>query len=140
LHIAVSRKKISDCHDDSKRDFVYVRGPVENTGCIPLVPFVKRSSSKTGALDSQTRRKKMRLVMELGADEKTRLQFVANSDIPIRQYFHSRSNEPMLPGEWDIDSDDEEDERWLTKMSDEVSAIIELDFLKAYLHLNNFFS
>jgi hypothetical protein len=82
----------------------------------------------------------MRLVMELGADEKTRLQFVANSDTPIRQYFHSRSNEPMLPGEWDVDSDDEEDERWLTKMSEEVSAIKDLISSNSYFQLNPFIS
>ena len=63
----------------------------------------------------------MRLLVEAGAEEETRLQFVPGSDVPVRQYFHSRSNEPMLPGEWDVDSDDEEDEGWLTRMSEQVS-------------------
>lgn len=63
----------------------------------------------------------MRLLVEAGADEETRLQFVPGSDVPVRQYFHSRSNEPMLPGEWDVDSDDEDDEGWLTIMSEQVS-------------------
>ena len=97
------------------------RAAVSNGVCVPSVPFVKRRPSKTGALDLNTRRKKMRLMMEVGADEKTRTQFVPSSDVPIRQYFHSRSNEPILQGEWDEDSDDEEDEGWLTKMSEEVS-------------------
>ena len=122
LHIAVS-KKIPPSPPDNTHDFVYVRRPATaGTGySVPSVPFVKRRLSKTGALDLQTRRKKIRLLMEIGADEKTRTQFVPTSKVPIRQYFHSRSNEPMLQGEWDVDSDDEEDEGWLTKMSEEVS-------------------
>ena len=71
-------------------------------------------------MDLQTRRKKMRILMEVGADEAKRMHFAPSSEIPVRQYFHSRSNEPMLPGEWDVDSDDEEDERWLTNMGEQV--------------------
>lgn len=59
--------------------------------------------------------------MEVGADEANMKQFECTSEVPVRQYFHSRANEPMLEGEWDVDSDDEEDEGWLTKMSEEVS-------------------
>ena len=65
----------------------------------------------------------MQLLMDAGADEETIMQFVPGSDTPVRQYFHSRSNEPMLPGEWDVDSDNEEDEGWLTSMSEMVSFI-----------------
>ena len=65
----------------------------------------------------------MRLLSEIGAGEDAMKQFVVTSDLPVRQYFHSRSNEPMLEGEWDVDSDDEEDDGWLIKMSEEVSSI-----------------
>jgi hypothetical protein len=71
-------------------------------------------------LDVQTRRKNMRLLSETGSDESAMKQFLPNSEVAIRQYYHSRSNEPMLKGAWDVDSDDEEDEEWLTKMSEEV--------------------
>ena len=37
--------------------------------------------------------------------------------IPIRQYYHSQTNLPMPPGDWDIDSDDEVDDAWLRNMS-----------------------
>ena len=37
--------------------------------------------------------------------------------IPIRQYYHSQTNLPMPPGDWDIDSDDEVDDTWLRNMS-----------------------
>jgi VEFS-Box of polycomb protein len=68
--------------------------------------------------------------MDAGADEETKHQFVPGSDVPIRQYFHSRSNEPMLPGEWDVDSDDEDDEGWLTSMSELVSFMYLMLLLK----------
>jgi hypothetical protein len=71
-------------------------------------------------LDVQTRRRNMRLLSETGAGESDIKQFLPNGDVAIRQYYHSRSNEPMLKGAWDVDSDDEEDEEWLTKMSEEV--------------------
>ena len=100
---------------------------------VPSVPFVKRRPSKTGALDLPTRRKKMRLMMEIGADEKTRTQFIPTSDVPVRQYFHSRSNEPILQGEWDEDSDDEDDEGWLTKMSEEVRLWFHLLFKSSHV-------
>lgn len=129
MHIAVT-KKITPTPPDKTYDFIYIRRRPISAGappaaindgvCVPSVPFVKRRPFKTGAMDLTTRRKKMRLMMEVGADEKTRTQFVPTSDVPIRQYFHSRSNEPILEGEWDEDSDDEEDEGWLTKMSEEV--------------------
>lgn len=124
LHIAITKKVPSTSSSgpsSTGRDFVYVRRSKPClAGCVASVPFVKRRPSKACSLDLQTRRKKMRLLVEAGADEETRLQFVPGSDMPVRQYFHSRSNEPMLPGEWDVDSDDEDDEGWLTIMSEQL--------------------
>ena len=117
LHIAVTKRLSTTSPSDPSstgRDFVYVRRSTPSlAGCVACVPFVKRRPSKACSLDLQTRRKKMRLLLEAGADEQTTLQFVPGSDVPVRQYFHSRSNEPMLPGEWDVDSDDEDDEGWV---------------------------
>jgi len=118
LHIAVSKKAVPET--STPREFVYVRRPTTGARSVPSVPFVKRLPSEVARLDLQTRRKNMRLLSETGADDSAVKQFLPNSDVPIRQYYHSRSNEPMLEGAWDVDSDDEEDEEWLTKMSEEL--------------------
>ena len=39
---------------------------------------------------------------------------------PIRQYYHTRTNLPMLENEWDVDSDDCSDDGWLHENSKEV--------------------
>lgn len=122
LHIAVSKKATTI--EKRPREFVYVRRPATGARTVPSVPFVKRLPSELATLDVHTRRKNIRLLSEIGADESAVKQFLPNSEVAIRQYYHSRSNEPMLEGEWDVDSDDEEDEDWLTKMSEEVSYLL----------------
>jgi len=123
LHIAVKRKNPPSCHPpntSTDRDFCYIRPVDKPLQRYASVPFVKRTPCKIAEMDSATIRKKTRFLSELGADESALRHFLPNSNTPIRQYYHSRSNEPMLEGEWDIDSDEEEDENWLVRMSEEL--------------------
>lgn len=123
LHIAVKSKSSPSCeppHKSIDRDFCYVRPVDKPPQRYASVPFVKRTPCKIAEMDPATIRKKTRFLSELGAEESALRHFLPNSNIPIRQYYHSRSNEPMLEGEWDIDSDEEEDENWLVRMSEEL--------------------
>lgn len=122
LHVAVTRKPVGKSgQDDHLRDFIHIRQPNTQTLGIPSVPFLKRNPAKAAAMDLPTRRKKIRLLQEIGADKSVVEQLAPTGDTPVRQYFHSRTNAPMLDGEWDVDSDDEPDESWLHKMSEAVS-------------------
>ena len=57
--------------------------------------------------------KKKKVLSALGTESQ-------DKQIPNRQYYHSRTNLPMLEGDWEMDSDDEPDEVWLHKMGEEV--------------------
>jgi hypothetical protein len=116
LHVTVKKTLVPE---DSRRDFVFNRRG-QAAPSIMTVPFVTRQERRMGILDLQTRRKKMRLLQELGASTSTIQQFIPTDQVPIRRYFHSRTNAPMLYGDWDVDSDDEPDETWLNRMSEEV--------------------
>jgi hypothetical protein len=75
-------------------------------------------------LDSKTRKKKFKQLeqqLRLGDDRihpQAPSQYVTDATLPIRQYFHSKTMQPMTIGEWDIDSDDEADEEWAHILSD----------------------
>lgn len=108
----------SAARDDHLKDFVFVRScsNVHDT----TIPFVKRPLHKAAVKDLATRKKKVRLLQESDAEKSLAMQFIPSDDRPLRQYFHSRTNLPMLEGGWDDDSDDEPDDTWLHKMSEQV--------------------
>jgi len=120
LHLSICKDTTEppQVEDDHLRDFVFVRSAtdVQHT----YIPFVKRPPHKAATLDLATRKKKVRLLQENGADSSVARRFVPGDDHPLRQYFHSRTNLPMLEGEWEEDSDDEPDETWLHKMSEQL--------------------
>jgi len=135
VHVAVTKKitpkeSTKSAGAEHLVDFCYVRQRWREPplGKTLSVPFVDRQISKAGTLDIAKRRKKIRWLQEIGADESVMKKFVPNDETPIRQYFHSRTNEPMLEGEWDLDSDDEPDETWLHKMSEAVSVLLSFLF------------
>ncbi len=69
-----------------------------------------------------TRKKHVRLLEEMGADQRQIERYIPDDKIPVRQYFHSRTNQPIVGGDWDIDSDDDStDDRWLEKVTTSVS-------------------
>jgi hypothetical protein len=102
---------------ENLNDFVYIAdrsAPIT----LPEVPIVKRSAHKVAALDVATRKKHVRLLEEMGADQRQIERYIPDDKIPVRQYFHSRTNQPIVGGDWDIDSDDDStDDRWLEKVT-----------------------
>ena len=134
LHVAVRRKPANqDATEDNSRDFIFNRRGQE-APAIASVPIVQRQARKAATLDVQTRKKKIRLLQEVGAQPSIIQAFVPNDTVPLRQYFHSRTNEPMLDGEWCFDSDDEPDDDWIHQMAEEVRIVTVL------LHCMLFFS
>jgi hypothetical protein len=84
---------------------------------LPAVPFVKRPARNIALLDRAVRRKKARLLEEMGADERDRMRYDLDDKVPIRQYYHSKTKQPMLNGDWDVDSDDDStDDSWLRQI------------------------
>lgn len=101
------------------KDFVFVSALSET---LPPVPFIQRSAQSIAALDVIMRKKHLRLLEEMGADERTRNSFVPDDKVPIRQYFHSKTYQPMIGGDWDVDSDeDSTTDDWLQETTAAVS-------------------
>jgi hypothetical protein len=100
-------------------DFVFVSGKSRN---IVMVPFVERPLETVATLPLVTRRSKIRELQACGADDATIGRYVPNDQAPIRQYYRSKTNQPMLDVDWEIDSDDESDP-WVHKISEAVSAL-----------------
>jgi hypothetical protein len=95
------------------------------TTLLPAVPFVKRSAQSVASLDRAARKKKARLLEEMGADARDTEHFVLDDKVPIRAYYHSKTKHPMLNGDWDVDSDDEStDDQWLRQIGDLVRCCI----------------
>jgi hypothetical protein len=89
---------------------------------LPAVPFVKRPARNIASLDRAARKKKARLLEEMGADERDTQRYDLDDKVPIRQYYHSRTKQPMLNEDWDVDSDDDStDDLWLRQISASVS-------------------
>ena len=94
-------------------DFVYIADR-SNPIALPEVPIVKRSAHKIAALDVGTRKKHIRLLEEMGANKSQIERYIPDDKVPVRQYFHSKTNQPMVGGDWDIDSDDDStNDQWL---------------------------
>jgi VEFS-Box of polycomb protein len=117
--MAVRRKLDTDVADDNSRDFIFNRRGQE-APTIALVPVVQRQARNAATLDLQTRKKKIRLLQEIGAKASIVQSFMPSDTVPLRQYYHSRTNEPMLDRDWGLDSDDEEDDDWLHQMGEAV--------------------
>lgn len=119
LHIAVRRKPYLDEANDISRDFMFNRRG-QKAPDIATVPIVQRQARKAATLDLPTRKKKIRLLQDIGAKPSIMKAFVPSDDVPLRQYFHSRPIAPMLVGEWCYDSDEEPDDEWLHRMGEEL--------------------
>jgi hypothetical protein len=121
LHIAVTSKSTAAAIDAEyvpngrkPKDFVMCRRRIATTSarCIPTVPNAKRRLTPV-----PERRKKPKTDITNDAPR----HILESDKFPIRQYFHSRTYEPMMLGEWDVDSDDQDDDDWLTRIGNEVS-------------------
>ena len=49
----------------------------------------------------------------------------STSQVPVRQYYHSRTNQPITRmEEWDEDSDDEYDQEWMKELGERVRYLV----------------
>uniref|UniRef100_A0A7S3V785 Polycomb protein VEFS-Box domain-containing protein n=1 Tax=Chaetoceros debilis TaxID=122233 RepID=A0A7S3V785_9STRA len=97
------------------------------------IPFVSKPLHLTCLMDPAAKKKKIRqLEQQMNHNKqngvslhhpKTLSQYYPTK--PIRQYYHSRTLQPMGSGDWDIDSDDEDDDEW--KISVQEGLMNELD-------------
>lgn len=56
----------------------------------------------------------IRALQEMGATERQTSRYIPDEKVPVRQYFHSKTYQPMVGGDWDIDSDeDSTTDEWL---------------------------
>ncbi|KAL7534318.1 hypothetical protein ACHAWF_004793 [Thalassiosira exigua] len=105
-------------------DFVFVRPRLssknrrkENQSAIP---FIERKHHKAESLDAATRNKRLLALQASDAPASAISAYLPGDAVPIRQYFHARTNLPMTRGEWSEDSDGGEDDEWLHEMSSEL--------------------
>jgi hypothetical protein len=84
------------------------------------IPFLQRRHDSVASLDSATRNKRVLALQASDAPASIISAYLPSDKVPIRQYFHSRTNLPMAQDEWMVDSDDEIDETWLHEMSSEL--------------------
>lgn len=104
---------------ESLNDFAYF---APSSLSLPEVPFVERSARQVATLDPATRKKHGRLLEEMGADKYQVENYIMEAKVPVRQYFHSKTNQPMVGGDWDVDSDeDSTSDQWLHKINASVS-------------------
>lgn len=84
------------------------------------VPFLQRHPEKVAALDGATRSKRLLALQSSDAPATLISAYLPSDTIPIRQYYHSHTNLPMINDDWMGDSDDDVDEDWVQEMSSEL--------------------
>ena len=121
LHIVVAKlgcssDKPTACTSDD--DFTFVRSESDNDiKC--SIPFLVRSHQRAAAVDAVVRRKRLLALQSNNAPASAISSYLPTDQVPIRQYFHSRTNLPLE--DWNSDdSDDEPDDEWLHKMSSDL--------------------
>ncbi len=94
------------------------------------IPFVKRPTNLTCGMETTARKRKIRqlgqqqrLLQHQHQHQKALSEYIGDDQVPIRQYFHSRTMQPMAPGDWDADSDDDPDDEWLHALGESVSML-----------------
>ena len=101
---------------EPKSNFAFVR-PKEFRKT-PEVPFIKRPASLLAPMIGRGENTQLEaLRAEIGANN----QFIRDDKAPVRQYYHSQTNLPLLEGDWDQDSDEEATENWIIRENGEVS-------------------
>ena len=122
------------------KNFVYSRRGTYGPRLTEVL-FLKRPFTAAAALDIQDRKRKAQFLRNQGVGEDTVRRIVPNDEIPVRQYYHSKTNLPMRQEEWAEDSDDESDDSWIDKkgslLIDEFDDVSEKE--KYFLKLWNFF-
>lgn len=119
LHIVVKCLGCSSVQKTAVPDnftFVKSKTPIEVGYSIP---FLRRSHKNAAAMDPLARRRRLLALETNDAPASIISSYLPTDEVPVRQYYHSRTNLPLE--DWnDNDSDDEPDEEWLHKMSDDL--------------------
>ncbi len=84
------------------------------------VPYLQRHPEKVASLDGATRSKRLLALQSSDAPASVTSAYLPSDTIPIRQYYHSHTNLPMINDDWMGDSDDDIDEDWVQEMSSEL--------------------
>lgn len=106
-------------------NFVFIRTSTNATKHSFGVSFLQRSHHKTALLDSTTRRRRLLALQAKDASASAISAYLASDTMPIRQYYHPRSNQPLTSKDWEYDSDGEPDDEWLDKLSSDLMAEFE---------------
>jgi hypothetical protein len=118
LHIVVKSFGCAVNTKDATDNFTFVRPP-SSFSKIDSIPFLLRSHKNVAVMDALTRRRRLLALESNDAPASVISSYLPTDEVPIRQYFHSRTNLPLE--DWNsIDSDDEPDEEWLNKMSSDL--------------------
>ena len=109
---------------------IHWEGQISNPCAVQIsIPFIRKPPHMTTLLETQARKKKIRqLEQRIAYDDRCHplalTQFQVPKNIPIRQYYHAKTMQPMGEGEWNVDSDDEDDGEWFHTLADHVSSIV----------------
>jgi hypothetical protein len=101
-------------------ELISANGSHTSSERLMTIPFLQRRPDIAKTLDAGTRNKRLLALQAGNAPASIISAYLPSDAVPIRQYFHSRTNLPMSHGEWMVDSDDEIDETWLSDMSSEL--------------------
>lgn len=88
---------------------------------IKVIPFLTRPVTNIARLSDAVRAKRAQTLLEHGEYGAPLSRLTMSDEAPIRQYYRSKTNIPMLEGEWDEDSDDEvAGDLWRFKMGEDL--------------------
>ncbi|KAL3771697.1 hypothetical protein ACHAWO_008339 [Cyclotella atomus] len=117
LHIVVkSLGCSSEIQTESPLDFTFVRCRQSSATNDFSINFLQRLHKNAAAMDPVVRRRRLLALETNDAPASVISSYLPTDQVPVRQYYHSRTNLPLE--DWNsVDSDDEPDEEWLHKMS-----------------------
>eukprot|EP00804_Cyclotella_cryptica_P013823 CCRYP_020887-RA/>CCRYP_020887-RA protein AED:0.10 eAED:0.10 QI:0/-1/0/1/-1/1/1/0/632 len=118
VHVVVRSTENITAH--TAHDFTFLRShyscPDDEITHPHSIPFLRRSHPHTAAMDPLVRRRRLLALEANDAPVSVISSYLPTDEVPLRQYFHSKTNLPME--NWDdVDSDDESDDEWLHKRS-----------------------
>lgn len=70
--------------------------------------------------DSLKKTKHSNFIPTFDESKRSQKEELLKRNLPIRQYYNSKTKEPKVPDQWNIDSDDEYEDDWLHDRSDKL--------------------
>lgn len=122
LHILVKNEKVLNAQEQPNQEEKKKTGLLtgDSSHLINYV-YVADVSKKTDDLTIQS----------FDERKKSIIEDLLAKKLPIRQYYNSKTKEPKVLEQWDVDSDDESDDEWLHQMSEKrMAELLEENELK----------